>query len=258
MQEFSPPNQVLATRRQPDILRAEPALRDQQGIRSGASEECFFRSNMRVPGQYQSFWCIHVESFATPSLNNKLGPWSGHRLRCVDVSRAWPQFGHFSSRMSWIPARFRQVAHIPMHCLEKNSLYMSGFERKAPSSSYHCHRRLLDRRRRNHNHCLPALAKPTALTSSSPGPHIVVVIVAPAIPLPSMQSRVLTAPIVWWLQSICPHILLHSNSINTSQCQCQWWKKGKRKCTYKDSYLRGDRRSHLCWLVANCKYLCSQ
>jgi hypothetical protein len=42
VQEFSPPNQVLPTRRQPDILGAEPALRDQRGKSSGASEECFF------------------------------------------------------------------------------------------------------------------------------------------------------------------------------------------------------------------------
>ena len=39
VQEFGPPNQVLANRRQPDILGAEPALRDQLGKRSGAAEE---------------------------------------------------------------------------------------------------------------------------------------------------------------------------------------------------------------------------
>jgi hypothetical protein len=47
------------------------------------------------------------------------------------------------------------------------------------------HRRLSDRRR--HRHRLPALANlPTASMSSLPGPPIVVVVVTPAIPLPSL------------------------------------------------------------------------
>ena len=39
MQEFGPPSQVLANRRQPDILGAKAALLDQSGKRSGAAEE---------------------------------------------------------------------------------------------------------------------------------------------------------------------------------------------------------------------------
>ncbi len=42
VQEFGPPNQVLANRRQLDILEAEPARRDQRGKRSGAAEEWVF------------------------------------------------------------------------------------------------------------------------------------------------------------------------------------------------------------------------
>jgi hypothetical protein len=59
---------------------------------------------------------------------------------------------------------------------------------------YRRRRRLSDRRRRRHP--LPALANlPTASMLSSLGPPIVVVVVVPAIPLPSPQSRALTAPV---------------------------------------------------------------
>ena len=59
---------------------------------------------------------------------------------------------------------------------------------------YRCNRRLSDRRRRHYR--LPALLNlPTASTSSSPGPPIGVVVVAPAIPLPSPLSRASAAPV---------------------------------------------------------------
>ena len=59
---------------------------------------------------------------------------------------------------------------------------------------YRCNRRLSDRCRRHYR--LPALLNlPTASTSSAPGPPIGVVVVAPAIPLPSPLSRASAAPV---------------------------------------------------------------
>ncbi len=84
-------------------------------------------------GLVQLCWCIHVDRFVMLSLNGRVRPLSEHLFKCVDVSQAGPQFGHLLSRMSWIQAKFRLVAHMPMHCSDSHNWYMSGFEHNTSS-----------------------------------------------------------------------------------------------------------------------------